>query len=46
MDINGIAHVMLTVSNFEKCQPFYQELLGFLGLKPVINGDGLLENTS
>jgi catechol 2,3-dioxygenase-like lactoylglutathione lyase family enzyme len=42
MEINGIAHVMLTVSNFEKCQPFYEKLLGFLGLKPVINFDGML----
>jgi len=42
MEINGVAHVMLTVSCFEKCQPFYEELLGFLGLKPVINGDGIL----
>ena len=42
MEINGIAHVMLTVGDFEKCQPFYEELLQFLGLKPVINGDGFL----
>ena len=42
MEINGIAHVMLTVSNFEACQPFYEKLLTFLGLKPVINADGFL----
>ncbi|HVM97118.1 MAG TPA: VOC family protein [Candidatus Acidoferrales bacterium] len=42
MEINGIAHVMLTVSNFEACQPFYEKLLVFLGLKPVINFDGML----
>ncbi|HVN85671.1 MAG TPA: VOC family protein [Candidatus Binatia bacterium] len=42
MEINGIAHAMLTVSNFERCQPFYEKLLTFLGLKPVINTDGML----
>jgi catechol 2,3-dioxygenase-like lactoylglutathione lyase family enzyme len=42
MEINGIAHVMLTVSNYEACQPFYERLLTFLGLKPVINIDGML----
>jgi catechol 2,3-dioxygenase-like lactoylglutathione lyase family enzyme len=42
MEINGIAHVMLTVSNFEACVPFYEALLGFLGLRPVIKTDGML----
>jgi len=42
MEINGIAHVMLTVSNFDACQPFYEKLLTFLGLRPVINTDGML----
>ena len=42
MEINGIAHVMLTVSNFEACLPFYERLLPFVGLKPVIKADGML----
>ena len=42
MEINGIAHVMLTVSNFEACLPFYEKLLSFLGLRPVFNTDGYL----
>jgi catechol 2,3-dioxygenase-like lactoylglutathione lyase family enzyme len=42
MEINGIAHVMLTVGDFEACAPFYERLLGFLGLRPVINTDGML----
>lgn len=42
MEINGIAHVMLTVSRFEECAPFYRRLLGFLGLRPVIDTDGML----
>ena len=42
MEINGIAHVMLTVSDFEACLPFYERLLPFLGLRPVFNTDGYL----
>ncbi len=42
MEINGIAHVMLTVSNFERCQPFYKQLLTHLGLVPVIDTDSYL----
>ncbi len=42
MEINGIAHVMLTVSDFGACLPFYEQLLAFLGLKPVIKMDGML----
>ncbi|HXW84466.1 MAG TPA: VOC family protein [Candidatus Binataceae bacterium] len=39
MEINGVAHVILTVSNFARCKPFYQKLLVYLGLKPVIDTD-------
>jgi catechol 2,3-dioxygenase-like lactoylglutathione lyase family enzyme len=42
MEINGVAHVMLTVSNFEACVPFYEKLAKFMGLKPVIQNDGIL----
>lgn len=42
MEINGIAHVMLTVSDFDACLPFYEKLLVFLGLKPVLKSDGFL----
>jgi catechol 2,3-dioxygenase-like lactoylglutathione lyase family enzyme len=42
MEVNGVAHVFLTVSNFEACQPFYEKLLVFLGLRPVINMDSML----
>lgn len=42
MEINGIAHAMLTVSDFDACAPFYRELLGHMGLKPVIDSDGML----
>ncbi len=39
MEINGMAHVIMTVSNFKKCVPFYEKLLPYLGMKPVINTD-------
>ena len=42
MEINGIAHIMLTVTNFDTCRTFYERLLSFLGLKPVLNTDGML----
>jgi catechol 2,3-dioxygenase-like lactoylglutathione lyase family enzyme len=37
MEINGIAHIQLTVSDFDRCQPFYEKLLSFLGLTPVMS---------
>jgi len=40
LDINGIAHVFVTVSDFERSRAFYAELLPFLGMKPVMDGDG------
>jgi catechol 2,3-dioxygenase-like lactoylglutathione lyase family enzyme len=40
MEINGIAHVMLTVGDYDACLPFYEKLLGFLGLRPVFQMDG------
>ena len=38
IEVNGIAHIILTVSHFEKCQLFYKKLLPFLGLKLVFDG--------
>src|SRR5437868_4942629 len=39
MEINGIAHIFLTASNFQRSREFYRKLLPFLGLKPVIDTD-------
>jgi catechol 2,3-dioxygenase-like lactoylglutathione lyase family enzyme len=39
MEINGIAHTILTASNFERAREFYRKLLPFLGLKPMIDSD-------
>ena len=42
MEINGIAHVMLTVGNFEASVPFYEQMLSFLGLRRLIKNDDML----
>jgi catechol 2,3-dioxygenase-like lactoylglutathione lyase family enzyme len=36
MEVNGIAHIVLTASNFERSRAFYRKLLPFLGMTPVI----------
>ncbi|MBV8449254.1 MAG: VOC family protein [Hyphomicrobiales bacterium] len=38
IEINGIAHVVLRVSDWAKCRSFYEALLPFLGLKCVFDG--------
>jgi catechol 2,3-dioxygenase-like lactoylglutathione lyase family enzyme len=39
IDINGMAHVILTVTRFEVAREFYGKLLPRLGMKPVFDGD-------
>jgi catechol 2,3-dioxygenase-like lactoylglutathione lyase family enzyme len=39
IEINGMAHVMLTTSDFPRAREFYGKLLPFLGLKPVLDAD-------
>ena len=41
MEINGIAHAMLTVADFPRARAFYGRLLPVLGLKPLIDADGM-----
>lgn len=40
MEINGIAHIQLTVGDFARARAFYGKLLPFLGLTPVMEFDG------
>jgi len=42
MEINGVAHIQLTVNDFEACARFYRRLLPFLGMKPVFDAEGFL----
>ena len=38
IEINGVAHVTLAVSDWDRCRPFYERLLAFLGLTQVFGG--------
>lgn len=42
IEINGIAHVILTVSDWPACRPFYERLLAFLGLSRVFAGEDMI----
>ena len=42
MEINGIAHVQLTVNDLERCIAFYEEVLGFMGMRPVVKAPNFL----
>ena len=42
IEVNGMAHVILTVSQWEKAHAFYGELLPFLGLQKVYDGNNFL----
>ncbi len=42
IEVNGMAHVILTVSDWQKSRAFYAELLPFLGLKKVYDGNNFL----
>jgi len=37
MEINGIAHIIVTVSRFEQCVEFYRRLLPFIGLNKIVH---------
>jgi catechol 2,3-dioxygenase-like lactoylglutathione lyase family enzyme len=40
IDINGIAHFFLTVSDFDRARTFYGKLLPEMGMTPVLDGEG------
>ncbi|MBU2533725.1 MAG: VOC family protein [Alphaproteobacteria bacterium] len=42
IEINGAAHVILTVSQWDKARAFYAELCPFLGMKKVYDGNNFL----
>lgn len=39
MEINGIAHIQLTVNDLGRALPFYESVLSFMGLKPVVKSE-------
>jgi catechol 2,3-dioxygenase-like lactoylglutathione lyase family enzyme len=42
IEVNGMAHVILTVGQWDKARAFYGELLPFLGLTKVYDGNNFL----
>ena len=42
IEVNGMAHVILTVSQFDAARAFYCELLPFLGMKKVFDGNNFV----
>ena len=42
MEINGIAHIVLTVTDMKRSMPFYQKLMNSLGLQTVIDSEVFL----
>lgn len=36
IEIAGMAHVQLTVNDLQRAMPFYEKVLGFLGMRPVV----------
>jgi catechol 2,3-dioxygenase-like lactoylglutathione lyase family enzyme len=42
IDINGMAHVILTVSSFEAAKKFYDDLLTFMGMEKVFDNEGFV----
>jgi catechol 2,3-dioxygenase-like lactoylglutathione lyase family enzyme len=42
IEVNGMAHVILTVSQWDKAHAFYSQLLPFLGMKKVYDGNNFL----
>jgi catechol 2,3-dioxygenase-like lactoylglutathione lyase family enzyme len=39
IEINGVAHVILSVGQWDRCRTFYQALLAFIGLQQVFAGE-------
>ena len=39
VEVNGIAHIALTVSDCERCLPFWERLCHFLEMKTLIRND-------
>jgi catechol 2,3-dioxygenase-like lactoylglutathione lyase family enzyme len=42
IEINGIAHIQLTVNDPDRCVPFWEKLCHFFGMKTLIRGEGIV----
>jgi len=39
ISLNGMAHIVINVSRWEECKPFYKKIMPFLGLEQVFDGE-------
>ena len=39
IEVNGIAHIQLTVANAAECLPFWEKLCGFLKMETLVKND-------
>jgi catechol 2,3-dioxygenase-like lactoylglutathione lyase family enzyme len=42
IEVNGIAHIQLTLRNPDRGLPFWEKLCHFLGMKTLIDGEGVI----
>ncbi len=42
VEVNGIAHIQLSVNNPHQCLPFWEKFCHFLGMKTLIKGEGVV----
>jgi catechol 2,3-dioxygenase-like lactoylglutathione lyase family enzyme len=42
VELNGIAHIQLTVNDPERCVPFWEKLCHFFEMKTLIRGDDIV----
>jgi catechol 2,3-dioxygenase-like lactoylglutathione lyase family enzyme len=42
IEINGIAHIQLTVNDPDRCVPFWEALCLFFGMQTLIKGEGIV----
>ena len=44
VEVNGIAHIQLTVKDPDACIPFWERLCHFMDMKTLIKGEGRAGN--
>jgi catechol 2,3-dioxygenase-like lactoylglutathione lyase family enzyme len=42
VELNGIAHIQLTVNDPERCLPFWEKLCHFLDMRTLLRGDDIV----
>lgn len=42
MEVNGIAHISLNVTNFEECSKFYRKIFAFFNMKLVYDHENVI----